>query len=345
MTPPTTRPRRPGPVGRRWAVVGVVALLLVLLVASVAVGSRSIDPATVWDALTAPDPADDEHTTVRLLRIPRTALIVLVGSALGAAGTVMQAMTRNPLAEPGLLGVNAGAAAGVVTGGVVTGSLATAGLWVYVYAMVGAACAATAVYALGGALSKGSNPVRLVLAGVALAAVLSAYTSAVLVSFPEVFDWFRFWDTGSFQGPAADVLGPTAVLVGAGLLVSLALTRSLNALALGPELGRSLGVHPRRAWLGSGAAVVLLAGSATAAAGPIAFVGLVAPLVARAIVGPDYRRLLPLAVLLAVCVLLASDVVGRLLVLPSELEASIVCALLGAPFFISVVRRRRVPRL
>ncbi|WP_402463435.1 FecCD family ABC transporter permease [Isoptericola aurantiacus] len=339
----STATRTPPPaVRRRWVVAGAVVLLLVLVVASVALGSRSIAPGTVLDAVLHPDPTDDEHRTVQILRIPRTVLILVVGAALGAAGTVMQAMTRNPLAEPGLLGINAGAAAGVVTGAVLTGALTD---WSFLFALAGAAVAAVAVHTLGGASGGGGNPVRLVLAGVALTAVLGAYTSALLVSYPRIFERFRFWDAGSFQGPAADVLAPTVALVGVGLVLALGLTRSLNALALGGDLGRALGVHPRRAWLAAGAAVVLLAGTATAAAGPIAFVGLVAPLTARAIVGPDYRRILPLGIVLAMAVLLAADVVGRLVVLPSELEASIVCALLGAPVFVGIVRRRRVPRL
>ena len=263
---PATRVRR----GARWLPLLLLALVL-LAVLSVVVGSRAIDPAVVWQAIVAPDLADDRHVTVQALRLPRTALVVVVGAALGVAGAVMQAMTRNPLAEPGLLGVNAGAAAAVVTGVLVTHVVdVEVYLW---FAFAGAALAAAAVYALGGALQHASNPVRLVLAGAALSVLLGAYTSSVLVTFPSVFDTFRFWDTGSFQGRGADALLPVGIAVGVGLLIAFSLARPLNALALGAEFGRALGASPRRTWLLAGVAVVLLAGGATAAAGPIGFIG------------------------------------------------------------------------
>ncbi|GAA4771401.1 FecCD family ABC transporter permease [Microbacterium gilvum] len=314
-----------------------------LAVLSIVVGSRAIDPATVWQALIAPDPTDDAHLTVQLLRLPRTLLVILVGAALGVAGAVMQAMTRNPLAEPGLLGVNAGASAAVVTGMLVVGSVTIeAYIW---FAFAGAALAAVSVYALGGALQHASNPVRLVLAGAAMSVVLGAYTSAVLVNFPGVFDRFRFWDTGSFQGRDGAVVPPVAIAIVVGLGIALAISRSLDALAMGAEFGRALGVSPRRTWLLAGVSVVLLAGAATAAAGPIGFVGLTAPLIGRALVGPGYVRLVPFCALVAAALLLAADVIGRVLVLPSELQASIVSALIGAPVFIQLVRRRKVPTL
>ncbi|WP_308122927.1 FecCD family ABC transporter permease [Microbacterium marinilacus] len=330
------------PETARWLPLFLLALVL-LAVLSVVVGSRAIDPAVVWQAIVAPDLADDRHVTVQALRLPRTALVVVVGAALGVAGAVMQAMTRNPLAEPGLLGVNAGAAAAVVTGVLVTRVVdVEVYLW---FAFAGAALAAAAVYALGGALQHASNPVRLVLAGAALSVVLGAYTSAVLVNFPSVFDTFRFWDTGSFQGRGGDALVPVGIAVGVGLLIAFSLARPLNALALGAEFGRALGASPRRTWLLAGVAVVLLAGGATAAAGPIGFIGLTAPLIGRAIVGPDYSRLLPFSALVAAIVLLAADILGRVVVLPSELQASIVTAVIGGPVFIALVRRRRVPTL
>lgn len=322
------------------AAVGAIAAFSVL---SVVVGSRAIEPRVVWEALTAFDATDDAHLTIRLLRLPRTALVLLVGAALGVAGALMQAMTRNPLAEPGLLGVNAGASAAVATGVLVTG-LARVEVYLW-FAFAGAAVAAVAVYALGGALQHASNPVRLVLAGAALSVVLGSYTSAILVNFPNVFDSFRFWDTGSFQGRDGAVLPSVGIAIAAGLLLAVAIAPDLNALAMGPEFGRALGASPRRTWLLAGIAVVLLAGAATAAAGPIGFIGLTAPIIGRALVGPDHRRLIPFCALVAAVLLLAADILGRAVAIPSELQASIVSAAIGAPVFIWLVRRRRVPTL
>ncbi|GAA2013178.1 FecCD family ABC transporter permease [Microbacterium ulmi] len=318
-------------------------MLAALVVVSVVVGSRMIEPGVVWRSIVAFDPADDRHLTVHLLRLPRTLLVLVVGAALGVAGTVMQAMTRNPLAEPGLLGVNAGAAAVVATGIAVTQVVAIE--WYLWFSFLGAALAAGLVYALGGALSHAANPVRLVLAGAAVSVVLGAYTSTLLLNFPTVFDRFRFWDAGSFQGRSWDVLGPVSIAIAAGLILAIAVSRSLNALALGPEFGRALGVSPRRTWMLAGLAVVLLAGASTAAAGPIAFIGLTAPLIGRSVVGPDYVRLIPVSALIAGGILLSADIAGRVVALPSELQASIVSALIGAPVFIALVRRRRVPAL
>lgn len=339
--PRTGSPTRPRRGAGAWA--WIVPLLVALAVLSVVVGSRWIEPGVVWQALVAFDPQDDQHLTVRLLRVPRTLLVVTVGAALGVAGAVMQAMARNPLAEPGLLGVNAGAAAAVVAGLLVVGPVAVSGyIW---FAFAGAAIAATLVYALGGALSHATNPVRLVLAGAALSVVLGAFTSGVVLNFPRVFETFRFWDAGSFQGRSWDVVPPVVAAVVAGLVLAVCLARPLNALALGPEFSRALGASPRRTWVLAGISVILLARAATAAAGPIAFIGLTAPLVTRALVGPDYRRVLPLSAAVAAIVLLAADIAGRVVVPPSELQAAIVSALIGAPVFIALVRRRRVPAL
>lgn len=352
MTTTTTAPDRPRtrPVGRRrrarsrWLALaaGLVALA-VLAVLSVAVGSRPVPLDTVRDALAAFDATLGDHLIVRELRIPRTLLGVLVGAALGVAGAVMQAVTRNPLAEPGLLGVNAGASVAVVVAIAWFGVTTPAGyLW---FALAGAAGASVLVFGLGGAFGTGSDPVRLVLAGAALSVVFGAFTHAVTISYPDVFASFRFWTVGSLEGRGWAVLLPTAVVVGAGLVLAQSLSGALDVTSLGADLSRAVGASARRTWVLGMVAVVLLAGGATAAAGPIAFVGLAAPHVARLVVGPAHRWIVAFSGLLGALVLLASDVVGRVVAFPSEVQTGIVSALVGGPLFVALVRRRRIAQL
>ncbi|GAA4622156.1 FecCD family ABC transporter permease [Cellulomonas oligotrophica] len=320
-------------------------MLLALL--SLAVGSHPVPLGTAWHAVVAFDPADDGQLIVRTLRVPRTLLAVLVGAALGTAGALVQALTRNPLAEPGLLGVNAGAAAAVVTAILALGVSTPLGR--LPFALAGSAAAAALVLALGGG-PRGGGPgggsrVQLVLAGTAISVVLAAYTSTVTINEPDVFDVFRLWVVGSLQGRGTDVLLVTAPLVLAGLVLALGVAGSLDALALGADTGAALGASVRRTWVLTAVAVVVLAAAATAAAGPIAFVGLAAPHAARALTGPAHRRLLPVSALLGACTLLAADVVGRVVAVPSEVQAGIVAALVGAPVFVHLVRSRRVAGL
>ncbi|QEO10891.1 iron ABC transporter permease [Protaetiibacter larvae] len=307
------------------------------------VGAQPVPPELIWQALTDADRTSTQQLIVLELRLPRTLLGIAVGVALGAAATTMQALTRNPLAEPGLLGINAGAAAAAATAislGAHAGPFGHA-----LFAFVGAAAAAIVVGALGGAFRRGTDPVRLVLAGAALSVVLGAYTQVLLINFPEVFDAFRHWVVGSLQGRSWEVVATTAAIVAPAAALALLLTRALNAAALGWDTGRALGVDPRRtAGLGL-LVVVVLAGTATAAAGPIGFVGLLAALGVRMLVGPDYRWVMPLAMVWAVVVILGADILARILRSPAELPTSIVTALIGAPVFILIVRRRRLVRL
>ncbi|WP_229383406.1 FecCD family ABC transporter permease [Microbacterium allomyrinae] len=329
---------------RAVAVIAGVAILVVLTVLSVLVGSRPIDPAVVWAAVTRPDATNDAHLVVTELRLPRTALAIVVGAALGVAGAIMQALTRNPLAEPGILGVNAGAAAAVATGIAVTGgAFGTLGLFGFSFA--GAAVAALAVAALGGIFRRGADPVRLTLAGVAFGVTLSAYTQTLLINFPSVFDTFRHWAVGSVQGRGGELVLPAVAIIVPAIVLAALLGRSLNAVAMGQDVARSVGANPRSV-LGVGAVlVVLLAGAATAVAGPIGFVGLTAPLAVRLLVGPDYRWIVPLSALFAAVLVLGADIIGRVLLPPAELETSIVTAIIGAPVFIALARRRRLMRL
>ncbi|MXN54097.1 iron chelate uptake ABC transporter family permease subunit [Shinella sp. AETb1-6] len=323
---------------RIWGVLSGLVALIVLCLLSLAFGSRPIPLDVVLDAINAYNPSDDRHLIVWSLRVPRTAVALLAGLALGVSGAVMQAITRNPLAEPGLLGVNAGAAVSVVLGASFFGVATMAGrVW---FGIAGAGLAGGAVFLLGRAHETGTNPVRLVLAGAGLSVMLGALTGIVLINAPTaVLDDFRTWAAGSVAGRGFDVAGVLAVVTILGLVVAFSIAANLNAIALGDELGRALGLHTGRTLFLACLAVMLLAGGATAAAGPIGFVGLVAPHLARTVTGPDYRWILPYSALLASILLLGADCLGRIIAAPEEIAAGIVTALVGGPFFILIVRR------
>lgn len=329
---------------RRWGLLVGLAVLAGLALLSLASGSRSIALEVVWQALSAVDPGNDQHLILRELRLPRTLVALLAGMALGTAGALMQAVTRNPLAEPGLLGINAGAALAVISG-VALGQLTSMlqSLWL---AFCGAGLAGALVFLLGRAHETGTNPVRLVLAGAGLSVMLASLTGIIVLNCPpQVFDHFRHWASGSLASTGLALLPLPAMAVACGLGLALAIGPRLNALALGHELGRALGVNLRLTWLLACLAVMLLAGAATAMAGPIGFIGLVAPHLARMLAGPDYRWILPYSALLAASLLLAADMLGRVLVAPQELAAGIITLLLGGPCFIVLVRRFRLSHL
>lgn len=329
---------------RYRGLIGGVALLLLMSVLSLTLGSRSIDLAQVLDALRHYDRHNDLHLIVREMRVPRTLVAILAGLALGVAGAIMQAVTRNPLAEPGLLGINAGAALAVIIGAVAF-QVVTPLAYVW-FAFIGAGLAGIAVFIIGQAHSSGNNPVRLVLAGVGLSIMLTSITGIFILNAPtEVFDQFRHWASGSLERSGLEAAAVLAVAVSLGCTVALLIVSKLNILALGKDLGLALGASPRSTWLLACLAVMLLAGAATAGAGPIAFVGLVAPHIARLLVGPDYRWILPYSGLYAAILLLGADVLGRVVVAPSEIAAGIVALLLGGPFFIAVVRKYRLSQL
>lgn len=322
--------------------VAAGGLLVVVAVLSISVGAKSIPLADVWSLVVHPDGSVDAGV-VHDQRIPRTILGIAVGAALGAAGALMQALTRNPLADPGLLGVNAGAATAIVIALAALGSADPAVLvW---FSFLGAAAASVLVYAIGSAGGRSASPVRLAIAGMAVTFALLSVVSAITISDPRVFDQFRFWQVGSLAGRGSAVLEQLGPFIVTGLVLALALGRPLNALALGDDVGRGLGASVGRTRLLGAVGVTLLCGAATAAAGPIAFVGLTVPHVARALVGPDQRWVLPTSMLLAAILLLAADVLGRVAAPTGELEVGIVTAIVGAPVFIAIVRRRRVAQL
>lgn len=335
----------PGRLVRR-RVGGVVALGFALalgVLLSLAVGAKSIPWSVVVEAFVGYDADVTDHLIVRELRLPRTLLGMLVGGALGVAGALMQGVTRNPLADPGLLGVNAGASFAAVLAIWLFGIGSVGGLvW---FAFVGAALASVAVYVLGTAGRGGATPVRLALAGAALAALLFALTRAVTLLDQATLDQFRFWAVGSLSGRSAEVAGQVAPFVAAGAVLALAAARQLNALALGDDTARALGTRVGLARLVSVAGITLLCGSAVAAAGPIGFVGLVVPHAVRAWFGPDQRWLIPGAAFAGAAFLLWCDTAGRIIARPGEVQVGIMTAAIGGPAFVVLVRRVRMAQL
>ncbi|USQ85078.1 iron chelate uptake ABC transporter family permease subunit [Streptomyces phaeoluteigriseus] len=344
--PPPAGPARSGEDRRSRTSVRAAGLLLgaaSLLVAgalSLSVGTKQIPLDDVWKALFSPTGTEND-AIVRDLRLPRTLIGAAVGAALGLGGGLMQTLTRNPLADPGLLGVNAGAAAAVVTAISVLGVTSFTGyLW---FALAGAALAATAVQVLGG--GRFATPVRLALAGTAVNAALFGYVNGLQQWDLNTLDEMRFWSVGSLAKRDTDLLLTALPLLVAGTVLALALARPLGALALGDDHARALGTRVRRTRVLSVLAITLLCGAATALCGPIGFVGLMIPHAARAFCGPDPRRLLPFCALFAPVLLLVSDVLGRIVVPPSEIEVGTVTAFLGGLLFIHLVRRRKVAQL
>jgi len=330
--------------GRRKVIGLVLSLLLlgVVVLFSIAVGSRYIPPAEVISVLLQPNDSQSS-TIVHELRVPRTVLGIAVGIALGMAGAVMQALTRNPLADPGLLGVNAGAATAVVIGISIFGVSNALGYLPFAFA--GAAIASIVVYLIGSAGRSGATPVRLALAGVAVTAALTAVIDGMTLLDPETFDKYRFWAVGSLSGRGMDIFWQVMPFIVVGALMALTLGHSLNALAMGDDVGKALGASVTRTRVLSGLVIMLLAGAATAAVGPIGFVGLAIPHAARAITGPDNRWVLAYTAVLAPILLVGADIIGRIVVRPAELSVGIVTAIIGAPVFIALVRRRRVAQL
>lgn len=334
--------RAAGASRRHFALL--VAVAAALLVAGstlgLAFGSHDVPLGTVVRALTTYDPSDQHHVIVVASRVPRTVLAVVVGAALGLSGALLQAVTRNPLAEPGLFGVNAGAASAVVVGIAVFGVVDVRGH--IGFAFLGAAVSSIVVYALGVARRGATTPARMALAGVAVTMVLVAVTDMVLLSDEQVFHQYRFWAVGTLQGRGLDVAAVAAPFVLAGAVVALLLSGPLNALALGDDTARGLGARPEVARAVAAAVAVLLAGAATVAAGPIAFVGLAAPHVVRAVVGHDNRFVIAGVLVTGPAFLLVADVAGRWVVAPGELHTSVAAAVFGAPIFLALVRSRRL---
>ncbi|MET8602926.1 iron ABC transporter permease [Streptomyces rubiginosohelvolus] len=331
------------PAARARYAAGLTAGLVLLALAvagGLAVGAQPVPPAEVFAALLDPDAP--HASIVREVRVPRTLLAVTAGAALGLAGAMMQGLTRNPLADPGLLGVNTGAACAVVAATVLFGTRSLqAVVW---WALLGAAVAVVVVYLLGGRGAGRGTPEGLVLAGVAVTAVLGAVVSGLGVLDADAYGTLRMWSVGTLAGRELPVLWNVLPFLLVGAVLALTTAPALNAFALGDEAGRALGVAPGRVRLLGTLATVLLSGAATAAIGPVGFIGLVAPHVARLLAGPDHRRLMPYAVLIGAGLLLVADIVGRVVARPAEIQVGIVTAFVGAPVLIWLIGRNRRSR-
>ncbi|MBB3040685.1 FecCD family ABC transporter permease [Nocardioides soli] len=342
--PPVASATPPPRALRQGSVRGLVVLVGLLVLAglvSLAVGSRAIPLGTVVDVLFHPD-GSDASTIVHDLRLPRTVLAIVVGLALGIAGALMQGHTRNPLADPGLLGVEAGAAFAVVIGIYAFGVHDLTGYaW---FSLIGAGLASVAVFAIG-STRGGPDPVSLVLAGAAVSALLAAFTQVVVLRDIDTLDAYRFWAVGSVAGRGMDVFWEVLPFIVVGLVLAAMSSSTLNLLQLGDDVAVSLGLHPMRHKAIGVLGVMMLAGAATAACGPVGFVGLVVPHVARYFAGVDYRWVIPYSGFIGGLLLVVADVVGRVVVRPGELQVGIVMALIGGPVFIYLVRRTRMVRI
>ncbi|WP_245604466.1 FecCD family ABC transporter permease [Nocardioides aequoreus] len=334
------RARHPAPVRASWLLVALL-LALAAALASIAFGARVIG----WDDLVGglTGTADGVAQAAVEKRVPRTLLALLVGAALGVSGAVLQGVTRNPLADPWILGVTPGASLAVVSGIAFFG-LASPASYVWV-AIAGSAVAALFVYAVGSMGRGGATPLKLALAGAASTAAFTSLISAILLPRIDVMTQFRFWQIGGVGGASWAKLSQVLPFLVVGALVCLVCARGLNTLALGDDLAAGLGEQVARTRVLATLGAVTLCGAATAVAGPIAFVGLVVPHVCRLLLGVDHRWLLPSSAMVGAALLTTADVVGRVVARPEEVDVGIVTAFVGAPVFIWIVRRTKVRAL
>jgi iron complex transport system permease protein len=332
--------RRPAAVRVAWLAVSFLVLAL-LCVASVAFGVRDVGLGDIFAGLAGD--TDGVAQAAVVARLPRTALAILVGAALAMSGAAMQAVTRNPLADPGILGISGGAALAVVIGIAFFGMSDPYSF--IAAAIIGAAGAAVFVYTVGSLGRGGATPLKLALAGAASSAAFMSLVSAVLLPRVDLLETFRFWQIGGVGGATWDRIAVIVPVLAIGAIITLVCARGMNSLALGDDVATGLGEHVLRTRLNASAGAVILCGAATAIAGPIAFVGLIIPHLCRLLVGTDHRWLLPFSAVAGACLLLAADITGRLIARPDEIEVGILTALIGAPFFIWIVRRQKVREL
>lgn len=332
--------------GRSVRTIGLLVMLTVLAcicVLSLALGARSVPTATAIDSILRFDPDVTDQVVVRDLRVPRTLIGLTVGAALGLAGAMMQGITRNPLADPGILGVSAGATFAVALAVLVLQLGNVFGLlW---FAFAGAAIGAVLTYGIASLGRGGPTPIKLAITGTAVTALLFALTTLIALRDLDTLSALRFWGVGSLTGPNADALARAFPFVLGGALLALGSGRVLNALSLGEDVARSLGQRIGVARAVAALAIIMLAGGATALAGPVVFLGLVIPHVARALTGSDYRWILPYSMLLGPILILGADILGRLIARPAEVQVGILMALIGGPFFVGLVRRRELAEL
>ncbi|MFP3991688.1 iron ABC transporter permease [Streptomyces sp. E11-3] len=322
-----------------WTVAAIAALAVAVLL-SLAVGARPIAPSVVFDALLHGGTSDDAEV-VRELRVPRTLIGLMVGAALAVTGTALQGITRNPIADPGILGISQGASVAVVLAIAFTSASTLADyIW---YAFVGAAVASVAVYAIASSGRGGATPVKLALGGAAINALLLSVIMAVLTTKASALEEFRFWQVGSIAGRDTEIVGQIWPFLLIGTLLVVSVARGLDALALGDDVAKGLGQNVAVVRIVGGLGATVLTGTAVAAAGPVAFIGLAVPHITRAIVGSDHRWVLPMAALIGPVMLLVSDCIGRIVFPPGEVPAGVMTALIGVPFLVALVRRKAVP--
>lgn len=329
---------KPSPRNLAAWLLSILAALVIVAILGLIVGSKSMTPVAAFSALF--DHSNAENTLiVQTIRLPRTALALMIGAALGLAGCLMQAVTRNPLADPGLLGVNAGASVAVA---VAIAVLGVTSFWGYLwFGLAGAAAASILVFAVAGT-TRGSDAVlKLTLSGVAVTALLSGVTSAFTLVDPRAFDGMRFWAAGSVAGRDLGIVTAALPLLLLGMAIVVFISRGLTALSLGDEVAASLGAPVRRTRILAMIALTILCGTATAAAGPLAFVGLIVPHAVSFIVGPSTNLKLIFSALGGALLVTAADIVGRVIAQPAELQVGVVTALLGAPVLIVLVARHR----
>nr|WP_233615637.1 iron ABC transporter permease [Leucobacter chromiisoli] len=326
---------------RSALLIAALAVLALLCVASAVLGVREVTPDDVFSALAGDTSTISEAAVAK--RLPRTVLALLVGAALAISGAAMQAVTRNPLAEPGILGISSGASLAVVVGIVFFG-LARPFSFMAI-AILGAAASAVFVYVVGSLGRGGATPLKLALAGAASSAAFVSLTSAIMLPHVDLMRTFQFWQVGGVGGASWGGIAAVLPVLGIGALICLASARGMNSLALGDDLAAGLGEHVLRSRIIAACGAVVLCGAATAVAGPIGFVGLVIPHVCRMLAGPDHRWLLPFSAVTGAGLLLGADVLGRVVARPAEIEVGIVTAVIGAPFFIWIVRRQKVREL
>lgn len=323
--------------GQRW--IGLVAAIIFisfLICASIVYGYTDTSWGTAFNAFTDYD-GSNEHIIIQSVRLPRALIAAAVGASLAIAGVLMQTLTKNPLASPGIFGVNAGAGFAVVVAVTIfsVGSL-QAFAWI---SFLGAAVAAVSVYVIGSAGREGLTPMKLTLAGAAMTAMFSSFTQGLLVLDEAALEQVLYWLAGSVQGRKLETLISVLPYLGFGWLAAILISSKMNVLSMGEDVAKGLGLNTGFVKLGAGIIIVLLSGGAVAVAGPIGFIGIVIPHLTRAVVGIDHRWVIPFSAIFGGMLLLAADIAARYVLMPQEIPVGVMTAMIGTPFFIYIARK------
>ncbi|WP_284036267.1 iron ABC transporter permease [Neobacillus sp. 114] len=316
--------------------LAAIILMLLLMCASVIFGYTDTNLQMAIDAFTNNN-GSNEHIIIQTVRLPRALIASVVGASLAIAGVLMQTLTKNPLASPGIFGINAGAGFAVVVAITLFSIDSTQGF--NALAFLGAAVAAISVYVIGSVGRGGLTPMKLTLAGAAMAAMFSSFTQGLLVLNEALLDQVLFWLAGSVSGRKLETLVSVLPYIGVGWLGSLMISGKMNILAMGEDVAKGLGLNTGFIKIAIGVLVILLAGGSVTVAGPIGFVGIVVPHITRSIVGIDHRWVIPMAGVLGAILLLAADIAARYLLMPSEVPVGVMTAIIGTPFFIFIARK------